>query len=246
MDKFKNRIKYYLFGLGIGLIFTYFLFGSRGCSWLPENRVKNMIAEKEIWIGDSIRDLMQCQNVTNSDIYRLLDDDGDVDFSLSKTSGEPKEYHLSGIKEEKELTIRYALYDSTAEVIDFSYLKDSDCKTTVSNNNKRVVTLPLEQVIEIIEQREFRILDKAVCQMECLELTEEEVLNFHSGEKVYVEASKPRLKPNPEYLLTGFIGDKEYSIFYIIGENRTRIGAITLKQNKEKCQCSEYDLPSPY
>ena len=89
-------------------------------------------------------------------------------------------------------------------------------------------------------------MDKAVCQMECLELTEEEVLNFHSGEKVYVEASKPRLKPNPEYLLTGFIGDKEYSIFYIIGENRTRIGAITLKQNKEKCQCSEYDLPSPY
>ena len=54
MDKFKNRIKYFLVGLSIGVILVYFMFGNRGCSWLPENRVKNMIGEKEIVVGDSV------------------------------------------------------------------------------------------------------------------------------------------------------------------------------------------------
>ena len=45
MGKFLRRLKFYAVGLGIGTIFTFMIFGNRGCSWLPDNRVKNMIAD---------------------------------------------------------------------------------------------------------------------------------------------------------------------------------------------------------
>ncbi len=234
MDKLRNRIKYYLLGLAIGCIFTYMIFGNRGCAWLPENRVKNMLAEKEIIIGDSIRFLMSCQGVNNSDIYRLLNEEGDVDFTLSNTHIEPKEYHFSGYKEQRDLTIRYALGDSLTEVIGFSF-GDNNCKTTLSNDNKTTVKLPLEEVIEIIESQEFRILEKAACQMDCLSLSQDDVLLFHQGVKVYVSESKPRLQPNPYYILTGYNDKGEFSITYIIGENRTRISEIT--STRDSCLC---------
>lgn len=235
MEKFRTRLKYYLLGLGIGLVFMYFLFGSRGCEWLPENRVKNMIAEKEIFIGDSIQDLMICKGVTNSDIYRFLNEDGDVEFSLSKTDIDPKEYHIAGIKNEKPLSIIYALGDSTAEVIDFQFEGES-CETMRSNSHKSVVKLPLEEVIEIIEAREFRIVDEVKCQIEYYQLSEKQIMNFHRGVKIYVSESQPRLEPNPIYELTGFVDDREFEVTYVIGQNRTRIANILSASDTSNCR----------
>ena len=43
---FLRRLFYYLIGVGIGLIFVFFVFGNRGCSWLPQNKVKETINHK--------------------------------------------------------------------------------------------------------------------------------------------------------------------------------------------------------
>ena len=235
MEKFRTRLKYYLLGLGIGLIFMFMIFGNRGCEWLPENRVKNMIAEKEIFIGDSIQALMTCKGVTNSDIYRYLNEDGDVEFSQSKTDTDPKEYLITGEKDGKKLDIIYALGDSTAEVMDFNF-EGGSCETQLSNSNKSVVKLPLEEVISIIEAREFRLLDEAACQIDYYQLTEEEVMQFHNGAKVYVSESQPRLEPNPIYELTGFIKDREFKVTYVIGDNRTRISNIFSASDTSDCR----------
>ena len=49
---FFKRFLYYLSGFGLGLILVFFFFKNRGCSWLPDNRVKNIISER-VLICDS-------------------------------------------------------------------------------------------------------------------------------------------------------------------------------------------------
>lgn len=225
-------------GFGFGLIFIYFIFGNRACAWLPENRVKNMIAEKEIFIGDSVQALMDCAGITNDDIYRLLNDDGDVDFKNSDTQVSPKYYLIRGKKKDTEISITYALYDEKSEVVGFDY-GSSDCSTSLRNGNKSVVSVPDFEVINIIESEELRILEKAACQMECLGLKEADVIIFHRSANTIIEESAPKASPNPHYVMQGKIKGKSYKIKYIIGENRTRI--VEIAENDLSCKCEVYD-----
>lgn len=225
-----------MMGLMIGLVFTYMLFGNRGCSWLPENRVKNMIAEKEIIVGDSVKELMNCSGVSHNDVYRLLNDEGDVDFSKSKADIYPKEYWFTGTKDESELDIQYALFDSIVEVIGFHWKGSTDCSTSISNKNKTIVPLPEVEIIAIIESKEIRIIDKVECQMKCYGLTESEILDFHKSALNDINQSQPRLKPNPYYVMVGNLNGVQYQITYVIGENRTRISDI---DGGKECNCED-------
>ena len=235
MQKFRNRILFYGVGFAIGLVLMFIMFGNRGCSWLPENRVKNMIAEKEILIGDSLLEVMTCAGVSNVDMYALLKDDGDVDFSKSQTKTMPKEYWIGGAKDGKEISIIYALGDSLVEIIDFNYEGGSNCSSALSNQHKTTVPLPDEDVRAIIESHEMRILPKAECQVACMNFKEDEVLNFHKTASIEIDLSRPRLYPNAEYVLKGKIQGKEVLITYVIGENRTRVSDIS----PNDCACSE-------
>jgi hypothetical protein len=225
MNKFKTRLKYFLIGFSLGLVFIFFIFGNRACAWLPENRVKNMLAEKEILVGDSVKFLMDCQKVTNDDVYRLLNEEGDVDFQRSITDTDPKIYLFQGKKDKKDITITYALGDSTTEVIGFEF-KLFNCISNLSNEHKNVVSVPEFEIISLIEEQEIRILDKAACQFEAYGLKKTDVLTFHTHATNIIEKSEPRLKPNPSYWLKGKIGLDEYEIKYIIGDSRTRIAEI--------------------
>lgn len=237
MDKFKNRIKYYLVGLSFGLILVYFMFGNRGCSWLPSNRVKNMIGEKEIVIGDSILDVLSQLELNNDDIYALLKSDGDVDFSLSKTEGVPKVYYLSGEKESDTYSAKFALYEEKkiAEVVALSR-GDRKASSTLSNKYKSTLPLPHNDVIAILESHEFRILAKAECDMAFYTISEEDLFKFHTTATIDIGKSEPRLSPNPFYVMKGQLNGATYEIVYIVGENRTRIESIKGEQISD---CSE-------
>ena len=110
MDKLKNRIKYYLVGLLMGVIVVYFIFGNRGCAWLPGNRVKNMVGEKEIIAGDSIVAMMNKMDIDNDDVYDLLKTNGNVEFSLSITDSTPKVYHIKNDVQETSYWVNFAAY----------------------------------------------------------------------------------------------------------------------------------------
>ncbi len=236
MDKFKNRIKYYMLGLGFGVLAVYFMFGNRGCAWLPENRAKNMIGEKEIIVGDSVLAVMQCFDIDNDDIYALLKNQGEVEFSKSKTSG-IKEYHIEAYKGEVLYWARFALYEERdlAEVIEVHLENEPACVVNISNNDKSTVPLPHEDVIAILESHEFRILERAECQMDFYGIEESDLFNFHKNAIIDIYQSEPRLSPNPFYVMKGELNNKPFSVKYIVGENRTRINSIVGEQ-KSDCQ----------
>ncbi|MBK9193276.1 MAG: hypothetical protein IPM77_18280 [Crocinitomicaceae bacterium] len=213
-------------GLSIGLIVMFMMFGNRGCSWMPGNRVKNMIAEKEILAGDSLYEVMNCAGFTNKDVYRILNDDGDVNFSQSSTRSYPKKYLFDSEINDKPVSITFALYDSLVEITDFNMEGKANCHSDKSNQKKVIVPLPDEDVRQIIESHELRILNRAYCQMDCLKLDEKEILEFYKTATFNAEKSRPRLYPNPEYVMQGQIDTGFYYITYVIGDNRSRIADI--------------------
>jgi hypothetical protein len=84
---------YYGIGLGIGLLFVSILFGTRGCNWLPQNRIKASIFSQIIAL-----DTTEIEGSMNPKQYVDLLNAGKVDFSLSMRKGEPKAYYFSNTK----------------------------------------------------------------------------------------------------------------------------------------------------
>jgi hypothetical protein len=82
-NTFLRRLFYYLIGVGIGLIFVFFVFGNRGCSWLPQNKVKETITHK-ILISSS-------KKIPIQNIQKILDD-SEVNFEKSNKNTPFKSY----------------------------------------------------------------------------------------------------------------------------------------------------------
>ena len=97
MDKFINRLKYYGVGFGIGLAFIFIFFQNRGCSWLPENRVKNSILERVIVVSDEEKTILNSKGITNEQVIELLNT-GEIDYDKSLKEGKTKIYYLSNDK----------------------------------------------------------------------------------------------------------------------------------------------------
>ncbi len=211
------------------------MFGNRGCAWLPENRVKNMIGEKEIIVGDSVLAIMKCLSLTNDDIYALLKEGGNVDFSKSQTKKIPKIYYVEGEKSTGLYNAMFSLDEERelAEIISVESNEINNCQINASNRSKSTLPLPHDDVIAILESNEFRILERAACEMEFYGITEEELFAFHKTAKIDIQNSEPRLSPNPFYIMQGKINQNDFAIKYIVGENRTRINRIVGSQETD-------------
>ncbi|MBI1837253.1 MAG: hypothetical protein HYR91_08320 [Flavobacteriia bacterium] len=91
MDSWMKRLKYYGIGFGMGLIFVVFFFQNRGCSWLPDNRVKNSILDRVLVLPEKDEVKMKSLGLTEKDLTLVLND-GKVVFDKSVKNRNPKVY----------------------------------------------------------------------------------------------------------------------------------------------------------
>jgi len=95
MESFWRRLRYYGLGFGLGLILTFGIFNTRGCSWTPENRVKEAI-NKRVWIIDNqtIKTFYKLHKLNDKKFHRLIQD-ADISFTKSIRHGRHKVYDLT-------------------------------------------------------------------------------------------------------------------------------------------------------
>lgn len=93
MSTLGKRLLYYFTGFGIGIIFVIFFFQNRGCSWTPNNRVRQAIVDRIIVINDSFKSEMLERGISEEMIRNVLTK-GTIDFKGSKKNGNPKVYKL--------------------------------------------------------------------------------------------------------------------------------------------------------
>lgn len=112
MESFWKRFKYYGIGFGIGTLFVIVFFNNRGCSWLPENRVKNTILDRVIVLPENQKDELKKHKLSIGDLNSILND-GKVDFGNSIKNKNPKVYAVTKTFNNKEYTFYYSLIDES-------------------------------------------------------------------------------------------------------------------------------------
>lgn len=104
MSALGRRLLYYFTGFGIGLIFVLFFFQNRGCSWTPDNRVKQSITDRVIVFSEDFQTEMTKRGITPKMVEEVLLK-GDIDFKNSKKEGNPKVYRLFNDKLKIDFTL---------------------------------------------------------------------------------------------------------------------------------------------
>lgn len=171
MKNFVRRLKYYGLGFGIGLIFVFVFFQNRGCSWLPENRVKNSLMGKVLVVSEETQRKLDQKNFSDSLVVSFLND-ADISFGSSKKKGEPKVYSLkkkvNGEKQELWFTLSDNAYISEVLVPTGSIQKAENSQEGLGRmvhfpNVPSFVYLSDNQVISS-QMREFGIRDAKTVQ----------------------------------------------------------------------------------
>lgn len=93
---FLNRLKYYLVGVGLGILMVMVIFKDRKfTSWTPQNRVLYDIKEKTLVISSKMSCLFECGNVKSNESIDEFLDTADVDFKASNVENRDfREYVL--------------------------------------------------------------------------------------------------------------------------------------------------------
>jgi hypothetical protein len=119
MESFWRRLKYYGIGFGIGLILTFGFFNTRGCSWMPSNRVKEAM-NASIWIMESKSQkvFFNKHHFNKSSFYNAIQD-ADVAFTESKRHGNHKIYQLEIKNHKGKSILLLALMTDESALIEF-------------------------------------------------------------------------------------------------------------------------------
>lgn len=103
---------------------VFFMFGNRGCSWLPGNRVLNTILGKAIVVQQAELDEAAENGLTREDIIQFLNT-GDIDFGESIKAEYPKFYKITYEKDDKIHHGQFSIMDETF-VSEFKYLRETE------------------------------------------------------------------------------------------------------------------------
>ncbi|MDF3027114.1 MAG: hypothetical protein K0S23_1421 [Fluviicola sp.] len=108
MKNFWRRLRLYGLGFGVGLIFVFFFFRNRGCTWLPENRVKNTFLGKVIVVSEDNQRIFDQHELSDEEIISFLND-GSISFGSSKKQGATKVYKIEKEIDGKNIALWFSM-----------------------------------------------------------------------------------------------------------------------------------------
>lgn len=227
---FWKRFRYYMIGVTIGLVVSFFFFRGRGCAWLPENRVKNELVSSIILYSDDIKCQMSCNELTDEDIFKILDD-GSVLFSESKPNETPKIYILEGesVKGNK-FKMEISIKDSISQILSIG--KEVKCDCEDKKEGLKELKMPAGTAKKLVASRPLELNDLALCQKDCYDLSEEDIENMLGKADFLVEESNRRKNPHPEL----FFMSQGYQIVIEITQETARIINL-MKLSNPDCGC---------
>lgn len=222
MKTFFDRLKIYAIGFGIGMVFVFFFFQNRGCSWLPDNRVKNSILDRVIVVQSEVEALLKAKGINQEKIIALLND-GDVDFSKSKKDGQFKIYLVS----KDDIKLYFTLpNESFISEVRLANVAVNSVKNSIKGTGK-LIHFPKDN--ELV----FADTSKLVsCQQQAFEMIENRKILKSLKANGIIDFEKSDLNVKPKALQYLIFNDKK----------GRKIGA-TAVWYKNKINIDHFDLP---
>ena len=120
-----HRFKLFGSGFTLGIIILIFFLNQKKsrCNWFPNERILNIIRQKNIEYTPIITNLIVNNKIDSTDInYFLLN--GNIDFSKSQVKNKPcRKYWIDGKVKNKKATLHVKICDSIAYIETLDFLK---------------------------------------------------------------------------------------------------------------------------
>lgn len=190
MTSFWKRLKYYLVGFSIGLIFVVIFFQNRGCSWLPGNRVKNTILDKVLVLPEDQVHIMAENGLSSDEIIQFLNL-GSVEFtkSLKDNLVFPKVYVLSRTIDDKEHTLEFSLFeDSFISIVRYLAKGEIPVRVTQPEGIGHFIRVPRDSAMVFIDKSNY-----TQCKASPLQFTEAKAIGKQLRESGKIDFSKSNL-----------------------------------------------------
>lgn len=230
--RFWQRLRYYMIGVGLGLLVTFFFFRNRGCGWLPQNRVLDRLESSVILRTDSMACVLQrCNAISDEDVFHLLRE-GDVVFSEGRVDVYPKEYVVASNRKAdgSPYKLRFALYDTTSLILGVENPASCTCKD-FADTALHILSMPEKMLKEMFLNKEFTITTEGKCMMDCIGVSAEDVVDLIQKGGINNETSTPFSFPHPRYVVV----NKEYTILVEMTKEKTRI--LSIQREGKDCAC---------
>lgn len=107
---FKNRLKYYLIGFGLGCVIVWvtLIRNNDRPSWLPEGRILEFLAKTEINVSDELKCKLECNFIPLDFLNKSFFDKAKVNFKESATQRKPcPEYKITSTLANNQTIIVY-------------------------------------------------------------------------------------------------------------------------------------------
>ncbi len=222
MKTFFDRLKIYAIGFGIGMVFVFFFFQNRGCSWLPDNRVKNSILDRVIVMQSDVELQLKKKGINQKEIIALLND-GDVDFSKSKKDGLSKIYLVTKDNVKLFFTLPNESFISEVRLANVAV---NNIKNSIKGSGK-LIHFPKDD--ELV----FADTTKSVtCQQQAFGMIENRKILKSLKKNGLIDFEKSDLNVKPKALQYLFFNDKK----------GRKIGASAVWY-KNKISIDHFDLP---
>ena len=214
MNSWIKRIKFYGIGFGIGLLFVFFFFENRGCSWMPSNRVKNAILDRLIVVSEKTKNLMNEKGVNVNDILLTLSS-GDIDFIKSRKDRSPKCYLISRDNMSFVFTLPYESFVSEVFFVDKT---DDVCNS--KNGFGNIVHYPNDDNLIYIDSNEY-----INCQKESIGLKSTNYIFdlIKSSGKIDFSQTNFSQTPKPEHHITFIKDENEVGCTIVWYKNKLNI-----------------------
>lgn len=226
MESWKRRLKYYGIGFGIGLIFVFFFFQNRGCSWLPDNRVKNAILDRLIVVSDDTKAELKKIGLSENDLVQVLND-GDVQFDKSKKDGDDKIYVVE--KDGKQFCFSLPKESFISEVV-----VGGDASQAVFSKSGMgsIIRFPADENLIFVDSNSV-----LTCMQDELGLVDPKLIlkEMKASGKINFDKSNLKATPKPEHYITFKHKDGVINVRAIWYKNKVNITSIEVPYDT-KCR----------
>ena len=221
MTNLYRRLLYYGIGFGIGLVCVFFFFNNRGCSWLPENRVKEMVTERLIYIADSNLNILENLKIKEEELSSFLMN-AEVIFSKSEKTSNPQIYHLEGRTDSNDKFVCQIVLHKDALICEL-------VPNQFSAKNTKPTKKGLAKPIHFPPKKNLFYSDSSahtICQRKALGIEEDSTLRalFRKNGRINISKTDLIKKPKPSYAMV-FRTDQgeEVTIFATYFKEKARI-----------------------
>ena len=191
MKNFWRRLRLYGLGFGVGLIFVFFFFRNRGCTWLPENRVKNTFLGKVIVISEDNQRIFDQHQLSDKTIISFLND-GSISFGSSKKQGNTKVYKIEKEINGKNIALWFSMPED-AFVAEAVWPKGSiqKFKSTITGYGRMIHFPKVNSLVYLKES------DELTKQMAEFGIKDEEHVQFLMKTSGLIDFSESKLNAEP-------------------------------------------------